>query len=125
MHYFVYQNRNKIIKAMNTENNLVTFYYCNSVLSLWKDASTWSYIGFPTLCGHIDGKKPCNKIFLKDSDELDRFDYLRVEAITKYKDEGNEYDWGCTLKLTLEPAEYNTYTIKTCEVHKGRFCAAK
>jgi hypothetical protein len=95
------------------------------VLSQWKDSSLWSYVGFPALCGHIDGKKSCTKIFLKDNDELDRFTQLKVEAKNKYKNEGNEFDWGCTLKLTLEPSDYNTYTIKSCEVHKGRFCAAK
>lgn len=110
---------------MSVEDNSVTFYYCNSVLSFWKDSSIWKHVGFPALCGHIDGKKPCHKIFLKDNNELTRFFQLSSEAIDRYKNEENEYSWGCTLKLTLEPAGYNSYTIRTCEVHKGRFCAAK
>lgn len=99
----------------------VTFYYCNST---WKDLSVWSCVGFPALCGHMNGQK-CEKIFLKDSNELRIFNQLKSEAIFEYEKKGNKYGTNCTLKLILQPFAYNIYTIKTCQVHKGRFCGAK
>lgn len=104
---------------------MTTFYYCNSVLSLYKDSTLWSYVGFPALCGHIDGCSKCTKIYLKDNAELTNFDNLRRDAIKRFEDEGNKFNFTCTLKLILEPAQFNTFTITSCEVWEKRYCPAK
>ena len=106
----------------------MTFYYCNSVMQNFKDASIWSYIGFPALCGHLNGSK-CKKIFLSNSGELKFFHTLRANAINRYNqnNENDKFNWSNILKLELVPDPHykNTYSVVSCDVHKGRFCPAK
>lgn len=112
---------------MSTDTELVVFYHCHCVTSFLKDSSPWNYTGYHCLCGHIDGKRTCTKIWLANQKEKENFIRLSEEAINNYNNTGKEYSWGNTLKLTLKPKGmyFATYEIINCEVHDRRFCTAK
>jgi hypothetical protein len=113
------------------QDNIINFYYCNKASSKLVDKSAWDWLGYRTLCGHINQAPQCVKIQLLDQEELDRFIIFQRNAISKYNKENEkfnkEYDWSCTFKVNLLPCEgyNNTYTILSCEVVNKRFCLAK
>jgi hypothetical protein len=112
----------------NNLNTFVTFYYCNSVLQPFKDTSMWNYLSFYTICGHMEGKIKCEKIFLSNFDEKNKFLVMCDCAIKKHNEENAEkFDWQHTLKFTLmKDTKYSDrYKVIDCSVHNERFCTAK
>jgi hypothetical protein len=117
--------------SLENSNAFVTFYYCNSVIQHYKDFSMWNYLGFYSVCGHMEGHQKCEKIFLSNFDEQNKFYTMYDSAIKKHnttnKEKNDKFSWKHTLKFTLmKDTKYSDrYKVVDCSVHCGRFCAAK
>jgi len=108
---------------MQHDNRIV--YTCNKVVNI--SINPWALFGFPSLSCHNKQGDKCTTIYLLNKKEQQKYFRLRRNAFMKYKyNIRNDMSQENTYRLELKPCKYkNTYTVSKCEIHEGRFCAAK